>query len=67
MKKLLMALFVASIFSYGCTDKKKESPLNEEQKQEVYQLESETEEIESATKEIEKTSNELDELLEEIE
>ena len=62
-----MALFVLSVLSFGCTDKKKENTLNEEQKKEVNKLESETEEIENVKKEIEESSKELDELLEDIE
>jgi septal ring factor EnvC (AmiA/AmiB activator) len=67
MKKLLMAMFVLSIVSFSCTDKKKENALNEEQKEEVMKLDSETEEIENVKKDIEESSKELDELLEDIE
>jgi len=67
MKKLLMALFVLSIVSFGCTDKKKENTLNVEQQEEVNRLDIETEEIENVKKEIEESSKELDELLEDIE
>ena len=68
MNKLLMALFVFSIVSFSCTDKKKEgNSLNEEQEMEINQLDSQTEEIENVKKDIEESSKELDELLEEIE
>lgn len=63
-----MALFVLSIVSFGCTDKKKEEKtLNVEQEKEVNRLDTETEEIENVKKEIEESSKELDELLEDIE
>ena len=63
-----MALFVLSIVSFSCTDKKKEdNSLNVEQEKEINQLDSQTEEIENVKKDIEESSKELDELLEEIE
>lgn len=63
-----MALFVLSIISFACTDKKKEeSTLNVEQQEEVNRLDSETEEIESVKKDLEESSKELDELLDDIE
>ena len=67
MKKLLMALFVLSVLSLACTDKKKENTLSADQEKEVNRLESETEEIENVKKDIEESSKELDELLEDIE
>lgn len=73
MKKLLMALFVLSIVSFGCTDKKKgeenasENTLTEEQEKEVNKLESETVEIDNIKKDIDGSSKELDELMKDIE
>lgn len=68
-----MALFVLSIVSFGCTDKKKgeenasENTLTEEQEKEVNKLESETVEIDNIKKDIDGSSKELDELMKDIE